>query len=557
MIMNAKKHIKGKLFVASLSLGKPYENIANSNNMKVLRNVCSLETGINQDVVISKITEDYWHTVIEQTKKYRICTLGAPGIGKTTTTSILIRLLLEQSMTVVYHVRTCNKDGWIYIFEPSSYSDTIEVNVIVIREKSFQLQMIEYQFSDILSTYYVVDPGLTKDNCNPPVDFKGKVIIVASPNEGHWGSSSFTKCKGDIRGIFLYYPMWTLQELIEAREVFTGIETNISENEIKERFFQFGGVPAYIFSKSIDFDKTRQMNALNMLLFNTQALSLAFKTRSGVTFSSDTLPRDILVSYILEDDDKRNNKYTFENRVAVLSSDFIYEFVAKKLIRELWLQKALYKESFDGKLFEAYTRQLFYDSVQPNIFHATVRVLTQPEPLKLIYQKRISDSTKTNKVPETTTICLGGCSKLVIDDNVVEAAILTPMVLFYPISQTNAMIDFIYRKDNVYHIFQSTLSKVYTANPEHIFALVRDVVHQTKKENETTNDTRNNEWNGLPLFNFYYIVPSFQFDEFVTTPVNVKQSTREVCEQQNDEELLLHWDDIVFFYALRIDQPQE
>jgi hypothetical protein len=385
-----KRIERGKSFVASLSLGRPYENIENSNNMRVLRNICNLETGKYQDVVIRNITEDYWRTVIEQTEKYRVCTLGTPGIGKTTTTCILIRLLLEQKMTVVYHVRTRKENGWIYIFEPSKMND-IDVNVSVIPEKSFELDMIKNISSDILSTYYVVDPGLTQDNCNPPVDFLGKVIIVASPNEGHWGSSSFTKHKGDIQGIFLYHPVWTLQELIEARVVFTGSETNISENEIKERFFQFGGVPEYIFSESIEFMKEKQMDALNILSSDKELLTLAFKTRSGMATSSDKLPRGILLSYILKDNDKCNNKHTFQKGVAVLSSDYIYEFVAKKFMKELWLKIASNDETFDGKLFEAYTRQLFYDSVQQNIFHAKVRVLPQPTPATFTHPSGISE----------------------------------------------------------------------------------------------------------------------------------------------------------------------
>jgi hypothetical protein len=93
----------------------------------------------------------------------------------------------------------------------------------VIPEKFFELQMI-----DKVSAYYIVDPGLTKTNCNPQSDFKFKVIIAASPDEGHWGASSFSKKRGQSQGIFLYYLVWTLQEMIMACEIFIGNCTSIS-----------------------------------------------------------------------------------------------------------------------------------------------------------------------------------------------------------------------------------------------------------------------------------------------------------------------------------------
>jgi hypothetical protein len=202
---------RGKIYVDSII--KEYEDIPNSDGMKFLQGVVDLEAGTKQDVILRNITEDYWSMVIEQSNNFRVCSLGTPGIGKTTTTCILIRLLLFQNKTVVYHVRTEKKNGWVFKFSPTYIATTFDVDVIP--EKFFELKMI-----DEPSAYYVVDPGLTKTNCNPPVDFKFKVIIVASPDEGHWGASSFSKKRGQSQGIFLYYPVWTLQELIMACEIY-------------------------------------------------------------------------------------------------------------------------------------------------------------------------------------------------------------------------------------------------------------------------------------------------------------------------------------------------
>ena len=62
------------------------------------------------------------------------------------------------------------------------------VDVKLIQEKDFNI--LDENINQT-STYYIVDPGNTKDNYNPPDFFQGQVIIVASPDEGHWGGSYF------------------------------------------------------------------------------------------------------------------------------------------------------------------------------------------------------------------------------------------------------------------------------------------------------------------------------------------------------------------------------
>ena len=81
----------------------------------VLRNVVNLECGRRQTVVLRKTTEDFWKACMKKetpNMRYRVCAVGTPGTGKTTLTPILIRLLLKAGRTVVYHVRTQDKEGW-------------------------------------------------------------------------------------------------------------------------------------------------------------------------------------------------------------------------------------------------------------------------------------------------------------------------------------------------------------------------------------------------------------------------------------------------------------
>ena len=115
---------KGQAFIKSI-MGN-YEPIPDvdgmkndipaTNGMKVLQKVIDLETGTIGNVVLRSITESFWQKVIEATKTRRVCALGTPGIGKSTTTCILIRMLLQQNKTVVYRLRKLGAKGFVYMF---------------------------------------------------------------------------------------------------------------------------------------------------------------------------------------------------------------------------------------------------------------------------------------------------------------------------------------------------------------------------------------------------------------------------------------------------------
>jgi hypothetical protein len=93
-------------------------------------------------------------------------------------------MLLEQGETVVYHIRTSDKTGLLYQFIPTIDGATRLVQVTLYPKA---LPLNEITNLQAITTYYIVDPGETVDNCSCPADFKPKIIIVASPDERHWG----------------------------------------------------------------------------------------------------------------------------------------------------------------------------------------------------------------------------------------------------------------------------------------------------------------------------------------------------------------------------------
>jgi hypothetical protein len=246
------------------SIQKELVPIPNSGGMYVLYNVIFLETERKHPVIVRSSTEPFWENVIEEvdeqdTYGYNInsvCVVGTSGIGKTTTTYFLIRMLLQRHKTVVYNIRSNKCSGYIYEFTPKKDKD-MDVQVKVYTDSELE----KISSLDKNDTYYIVDPGMTKDNCHPGVQFKCRIIIVASPDERHWGGSSFSKRRTGYGGIFQQMPVWEANEIICAAPYLSFLDPELSaliqyptrlEEELMSRYRIFGGVPSLIFTKMSD-----------------------------------------------------------------------------------------------------------------------------------------------------------------------------------------------------------------------------------------------------------------------------------------------------------------
>ena len=134
---------------------RDYEEIPNAYGMKLLRDLVDLETGKVGNAVIRNITESFWLKVIEATEINRVCAVGTPGIGKTTTTFILIRLLLEQNKTVVYHVRRKENKGYLYMFTPT-FNKSTNIGIKVIEEAKFHYMDNEFNKESIYLPFRLI-----------------------------------------------------------------------------------------------------------------------------------------------------------------------------------------------------------------------------------------------------------------------------------------------------------------------------------------------------------------------------------------------------------------
>lgn len=130
-------------------------------------------TASAQNVVIRQEDYTFWHAALQELrvdntnalKPTRITVVGTPGIGKSTTVSLAIRLVLLQRETVVYLHRTLDREAYyIEFISLENHNDEHEVQIELHSEKLSATQIPSLSQTE---TYYFVDPGETKTSCNP------------------------------------------------------------------------------------------------------------------------------------------------------------------------------------------------------------------------------------------------------------------------------------------------------------------------------------------------------------------------------------------------------
>lgn len=477
---HTKQIEKGQLFIESIM--KPYEDVPNSDNMRVLRDVLSLEGEWKKNVILrGQITEEFWQKVIDATKQFRVCALGTPGIGKTSSTCILIRLLLEQKQRVMYRVRRIQNNGFIYIFIPSlGTSGKLDVTVKVIRENVFDYLDEEVNKP---STYYIVDPGQTKNSCNLDNDFIGKVIIVASPDDRHWGGNDFKKERDGVVGTFLVLPVWNLFALLNARPY---VNPNLTEDDLEDRFQKVGGIPRYIFTSNASFQNTLddQKLAINSLS-NEQLRLLTLGDVSAVQTFEEGQPKSILMVYDSSDSN-------FEKFNVAVSSRCVLQLLVKKHEKILWnviVDQGGARGSITWQLFEVYceNRMLRID-------------------LNNYFDYKYHDGTKLQKVTDVPVLALqlGNCTTIKgTRESLIVAAKRkgNDNILFYSSDQKYPFIDFLYRNGNTLYAFQATIGEKHTCKPYQLKA----AIDEAGKEYE---------------FLLHYLTFDKKYDNFQLDPVN-------------------------------------
>jgi hypothetical protein len=436
-------------------------------------------------MIIRNITDAFWDACIEVGDvpgvSFRVAVIGTPGIGKTTSTPLLIRKLLKKGKTVVYHVRTENRNKWIYEFVPEG--DSYRADVYTDRSDLESVPSLRLR-----STYYIVDPGKTKDSCDPDASFEPSVIIVASPDDRHWGgSSSFIKSLRAVKGLFKFYPLWSEEEIRAVKYI---LGPNMSDSTLNERLCQFGGVPRNVFEESRLIPLLEQQKTAVRALTAAQAQSIAEGYVDFLSTFKEDQPKSAVAAFDLAPDDNG----TFTKPRAVLVSPYIKDQVyarhAGTLWRFMWSQA---DAAARGYFLQSYVRTL----------------LTEFEHLTLDVRQCVGRRDK--RYNETFRFTLPRCNEVRMVVNPARAVAdptSKPFVLYHSSIGNYELIDCVYKddEDKVYAI-QTTLQKEgHPAKPA-----------QMKDLQETLRNFKN--------ITLLYMVPDEIFPRFVTDPVYPKNDT--------------------------------
>jgi hypothetical protein len=336
-------------FVDVLMDDDAYLPVAGGINMTYLPDIVCLETRRKYPVIIRNITESFWDACIKVLDApgvpCRVVAVGTSGIGKTSSTPVLIRKLLKKGKTVVYHLRSNSRSRWIYQFVREGDSCRSEV----YREKDGLNFIPSLQLK---STYYIVDPGSTQDSCNPHAMFEPKVVIVAEPDESHWGGLSFYKSLPGVTGTFLYYPVWSKEEIRAVKDI---LQPDMNDSTLNENYRLFGGVPGEVFAPHHDYafsihqdGAVRDLTPLEVELIGQGRMHVEGR------FNSFRAKNTLMVYDLAPDDNGRFIKWR-----CVLVSDAIKDKVYAEHAGKLWNTMLKQEDAATRDFFlQSYVRHL-------------------------------------------------------------------------------------------------------------------------------------------------------------------------------------------------------
>jgi hypothetical protein len=481
-----------QVFVDTLMNDAMHEEIPDSDGMTYVRRIPRLEDHKVGTMVVRKITIPFWQACVRTISSPgvgRVAVLGTPGIGKSTCTPMLIRALLQEGKTVVYHVvKEPTTPGWLYEFAPRINGEGYHAQVYPESLGVYGVPSLA-----LATTYYVVDPGETKIKCHPSPPFEPKLVLVASPDSRHWGDSEFQKERGKIVGRFMYFPVWSKSELWPCNGI---IGERMSEDDFNERYRWFGGVPRKVFAPEEDARGwlETQNFALNQLTVD-QVTKMGTKTPEALNSFSEGQPKSSLMGYDLAADDDG----TFRRMRVILLSEEIIEKLWSTYHSLLWNLMLGTDSELARYMFESYVRTLLVDPTKTELVFQ----------YRWAYGKRkrfrhLRSAIYDLKIPACTEIRL-------VDDPVASVTQLphSPLTLFHSTRANYELIDCIFSDNqNRVHAIQITTGKNHDADLAEIRSLVQKL-------------------SGFAEVFLYYFVPSDIFRDFVTKPADLM--TYDIC----------------------------
>jgi hypothetical protein len=288
-------------------------------------------------------------------------------------------------------------------------------------------------------------------------------------------------------GFTLVYPMWTLDELKQAAPYFNemrvAVDDMLSDDQIAHRFLHFGGVPRHIFAsaasyKSIKDAQTRAMQCLT----SEQVKSIVLGNVDPMDSRGISLHRGLLLGFVA------GPRYDYGTAISPL----VDRFVHFKYMKANW--DVICCGKGNTKAYEKYCKLLFVGDTKVQM------TLARPSVGR-------GKSKHVRKIKEGK-VFLGGCKAMKCVEDVQQAALASPGILFYPAGEKDKRIKFAYSEmdpDGVVHL--------------HSFQLMKGDDQKAQKEWIADHEKVLHEANPRAKSTLYYMVLPQQFETFATNPV--------------------------------------
>jgi hypothetical protein len=439
-------------------------------------------TASAQNVVIRQEDYTFWHTTLQELavdntnvppKRIRMTVVGTPGIGKSTTVSLAIRIVLSQRKTVVYLHRTLDREAYYIEFIPlENQNDEHEVQIELHSEKLSPTQIPSLSQTE---TYYFVDPGETKTSCNPSKMVAARLIIVASPDERHWGGSSFGKDdQQGLGGFIRYFPPWSLAQLTAASTALLNVQ--FQENQVAELYSLFGGIPRVVFSPTRKQENEKELKRKVEALTDVNLRNLVTGQLNRHSGFGAGQPGGGIVAFVPSDN--------YKDAELKLASSSILKWVRIRSMNSIWTELATYPSPISWQLLEDYMLHALQTTIQ--------------------YTVRVGVGKTDIAYTQLQSHILGSCTDKTLAADCTASVLNGPdWTVFYSSDRLHPLYDMIYRVGSIYYAFQITIGKSHDAKQQQISTLVQRLQIGT----------------GGRELKLYYAVHEGVFDNFVTKPV--------------------------------------
>jgi hypothetical protein len=313
---------------------------------------CSLRllNGEAFTMILRKHVREFWRIVVADLVSGRnIVAIGNPGLGKTSTSFYLLHLLLDTLKPIVYHVRgESSRTGVYYEITPNAgLNGGHEIRIYQeaeVREGTIPALGTK-------SAYLVIEPHLVREL--PPRWIKCKFALIVSADDRHHKGAEKSGPM-EFRALFRYFPIWSEQELKEARIHMQGYGQPIpSEEELEEGIEHFGCNSRL--ANSIGDLRMTYLKCQRESVFSMSSQSLRAIISSGVGVigtSNPSAPSSYVVGY------NSWSPFGVDNVETILISKNVTTLIWKHRLHDLWNQLECSSSAEARYQFEEYCRSL-------------------------------------------------------------------------------------------------------------------------------------------------------------------------------------------------------